>query len=177
MDKKVTSDVRPVSQPTPDAGSSASPKPKHKKGGFFRWLLVLIIVVVIILAGLWVVSKATSWNVLGINKEGASGDWQAVFLSNGQVYFGQVSNEKADTVIVKNIYYLQVTRRLQPPEGTVEQQSELSLVKLGNELHGPEDEMRINRDHILFIEDLKPDGKVVRAIQRYLETEGETVEE
>jgi len=163
MDKKVTSDVR-----LSDTEMITKPGTK-KKSGFFRWLLVLIIVIAIILAGLFVVSKVTGWDVLGINKGGATGDWQAVFLSNGQVYFGQTSHEDKDVVNLKDIYYLQVTRALQPAtEGQTEQQ-ELSLVKLGNELHGPEDQMRINRDHILFIEDLKEDGKVVRAIQRYKE--------
>ncbi|MDO8599214.1 MAG: hypothetical protein Q7S02_03830, partial [bacterium] len=30
--------------------------------------------------------------------------------------------------------------------------------------HGPTDEMRINRDHVLFIEQLRSDATVVRAI-------------
>jgi hypothetical protein len=166
MDKNVTSDVK-----VSDTEKMAQPKSK-KKGGFFRWLIVLIIVLLIILAGLFVVSKVTGWNVLGIDKGNASGEWQAVFLSNGQVYFGQIKDENTDTIILRDIYYLQVTRALQPPEGNVEQQNdELSLVKLGNELHGPEDEMFINRAHVLFIENLKEEGKVVRAIQRYIEEE------
>lgn len=163
MDKNVTSDVRPS-----DTEKMAQPK-SNKKGGFFRWLIVLIIVLLIILAGLFVVSKVTGWNVLGINQESASGKWQAVFLSNGQVYFGQIKSEDTDTIILRDIYYLQVTRALQPAEGNAEQQNELSLVKLGNELHGPEDEMMINRAHVLFVENLKEEGKVVRAIQRYVE--------
>jgi len=162
MDKKVTSDVK--------APETSMDKPRaNKKGGFLRWLLVLIIVIVIILIGLFAVSKVTGLNILGMNESRTSGDWQAVFLSNGQVYFGQTLKEGSEIVILKDIYYLQVTRALQPAEGDAQQQSELSLVKLGNELHGPEDQMRINRDHILFIEDLKEDGKVVRAIQRYKE--------
>jgi len=46
-------------------------------------------------------------------------------------------------------------------------QGELSLVKLGNELHGPTDAMHINRDQILFIEDLKDDSNVFQAITNY----------
>jgi hypothetical protein len=162
MDKKITSDVKiPGTEKVTKLG-------EKKKGGFFRWLIVLIIVLLIILAGLFVVSKVTGWNILGLDKSGADGEWQAVFLSNGQVYFGQTKTENSETVVLKDIYYLQVTKGLQPAEGNTEQ-NELSLVKLGNELHGPEDQMRINRDHILFIEDLKPEGKVVRAIQRYKE--------
>jgi hypothetical protein len=34
-------------------------------------------------------------------------------------------------------------------------------------LHGPEDEMRINRDQILFTEDIKADGRVAQAIAEY----------
>jgi hypothetical protein len=60
----------------------------------------------------------------------------------------------------------------QTQEGTAAQsstQSELSLVKLGNELHGPQDEMKINASQVLFTERLRSDSKVVDAITRYLE--------
>lgn len=92
---------------------------------------------------------------------------QAVFLTNGQVYFGYVSCENCRTVKIKNIYYLQV-QDLQPPKDEKQQQPQLSLVKLGNELHGPKDLMRINREHILFIEDMRDDSKVNGAIEDYI---------
>lgn len=98
--------------------------------------------------------------------------WQAVFLSNGQVYFGHVLDEKADPVVLQEIYYLQVIQPLQQTsqgEGSLQLEPELSLVKLGNELHGPRDEMRIVRANVLFIEDLKDNGKVVEAIRRHKE--------
>ncbi len=41
------------------------------------------------------------------------------------------------------------------------------MVKLGNELHGPEDEMFITKEHVLFYEDMKADGKVMQAIKEY----------
>lgn len=154
---------------------SVSDNYKVKRPSIFRWISILIVVILIILAGLFVISKVTKWNILGLGQTG-SGNWQAVFLSNGQVYFGNLSNENSDTVVLKNIYYLQVTKKLQPADTTADTtattgaQDELSLVKLGNELHGPEDEMKINRAHILFTEDLKPDGKVAKAIQSYIET-------
>ena len=47
--------------------------------------------------------------------------------------------------------------------------SDAALLKLGNELHGPEDWMRINQDHVLFIEKLKQDSKVSQAIRDYEE--------
>ena len=97
-------------------------------------------------------------------------NWQAVFLTNGQVYFGKVAKEGSQKVVLQDIYYLQVTQPLQTSgdqQAQAAAQNELSLVKLGNELHGPEDQMRINADQVLFIEDLKSDSRVVEAINNY----------
>lgn len=100
--------------------------------------------------------------------------YQAVFLTNGQVYFGKLSNPTRDYLTLQDIYYLQVT---QPPlqgsvgqtqqQATQGQQPQVSLVKLGNELHGPEDEMYLSRSQVLFYENLKEDGQVVKAIREY----------
>ncbi len=95
--------------------------------------------------------------------------YQAVFLTSGQVYFGKVAHQNRQFVTVTDIYYLRVSQPLQPPEGeeNAANQPNLALIKLGNELHGPVDKMEINRDHILFIEDMKADSKVVEAISDY----------
>ena len=90
-----------------------------------------------------------------------AGTYQAVFLSNGQVYFGMLSHRKSQYPTLTNIYYLQTGQQLQPSATS----PNVSLVKLGDELHGPADTMRINRDHIVFIEDLKPDSQVVALIE------------
>lgn len=114
------------------------------------------------------------------NAEKLSG-YQAVFLTNGQVYFGKISNTDEQYVHLTNIYYLQVNQALQTANGTsaaaaaaaaANQSTQLSLVKLGNELHGPSDEMNINRDQILFYEDLKQAGQVAQAIQKYQQSGG-----
>ena len=46
--------------------------------------------------------------------------------------------------------------------------SDVQLIKLGNELHGPEDQMQITKDQVLFWENLKADGKVSKAIDSYV---------
>lgn len=132
------------------------------------WIVGIIVVVAIVVLA-----------VMGSQgKLGTSEGYQAVFLSNGQVYFGKVSGERSSTVTVRDIYYLRVQRQVQPkPEGEGEEQpaqQQVQLIKLGNELHGPKDEMRINHDHILFIEDLKDDGRVVTAIKAFQERGGAT---
>lgn len=146
----------------------AQPPVMPKKSGMSGKIIAVIIVIVVILIGLFLVSKYTSWNILNVNKEavGASG-WQAVFLTNGQVYFGKIEKQNNDLIVLKDIYYLQVATSPQPAPAEGAAQQNLSLVKLGNELHGPKDAMKINMDQVLFTEELKADSKVVDAIVRY----------
>lgn len=91
---------------------------------------------------------------------------QAVFLTNGQVYFGVIQSKDGDRIVLSDIYYLQSDRAINNASN-LESQQDIKLVKLGNELHGPEDLMEINWQHVLFIEDLKADSRVVKAIQDF----------
>jgi hypothetical protein len=98
--------------------------------------------------------------------------YQAIFLSNGQVYFGKASNLNGNYITLMDVYYLQVSQVLQPVQGKKEPQptQSITLVKLGvSELHKPKDQMLINRDQVLFVEDLEQDSQVVQAIARYKE--------
>jgi len=125
------------------------------------WLALIIAVVVILLA-------AAGYFLMAKSKLGSvAGGYQAVFLSNGQVYFGKVANKDDNFVKLTDIYYLQLKQPLQNQNQDMLNQPDLTLIKLGNELHGPADMMEINRTQILFIEDLKKDSKVVQAIEKY----------
>lgn len=98
-------------------------------------------------------------------------DYSAVFLTNGQVYFGKLTELNSDEVVIVDIFYLQVNQQegLQPSNASTNNAAspEISLVKLGNELHGPNDRMRINRSQVLFTESLKDDSKVVKAVEDF----------
>lgn len=114
----------------------------------------------------------------------ASG-YQAVFLSNGQVYFGKLTGFNGSEPVLKDVYYLKVGTILEPgtagKQGDVKVEgkttkeataaavprSTLTLVKLGEEIHGPSDEIKLNKDQILFVENLRDDSKVVDAIKKY----------
>ncbi|HSE60995.1 MAG TPA: hypothetical protein VLA88_01725 [Candidatus Saccharimonadales bacterium] len=121
----------------------------------------LVVLVVLVVAG-WM-----AWSKMGGTSGEVKGDrYQALFLTNGQVYFGKLSNVDDKYVKLTDIYYLQVQQTVQPDTNKDKnQQPQVSLAKLGSELHGPEDSMLVNRDQVLFWENLKNDGKVVQAIQ------------
>lgn len=93
-----------------------------------------------------------------------SRSYQAVFLSNDQVYFGKVSGFPWGNKKLQDVYYLRVAEGLQAQDGRPLSQ-EIQLVRLGNEIHGPTREMIINAEHILFIEKLRDDSAVVKSIR------------
>ncbi len=84
--------------------------------------------------------------------------YYAVFLANGQVYFGNMLDNNSLEIVLRNVYYIQSGST--PTSG-------INLVKLGTEIHGPESEMYINRSQVLFYEKLKADSKVVQSIESY----------
>lgn len=142
------------------------------KEGMNKSILAAIIVVVALGVGYALMQKSSAPEaILGEALDINSDAYHAVFLSNGQVYFGKVSHPSSQYVTLQEVFYLQVQTTLQPKdedaEGEQTKQSEVKLVKLGQELHGPNDRMDINRDHVLFIEELKPESKVVQTIQNF----------
>lgn len=123
------------------------------------WYFILSILAIVILA-------AATVFYLSNRSTKSSSRRQAVFLTNGQVYFGYVENPYKDVVRIKNIYYLK-TQDLLTQNDTTDEKKKISLVKLGNELHGPTDEMLISRYQILFIEDMRDNSKINDAIEKF----------
>ncbi len=97
-----------------------------------------------------------------------SSKMQAVFLNNGQVYFGNITELNNNYLTVSNVYYLRVNQQVQPGQQNAQAQNDVSLVKLGCELHGPQDLMIINRSEVTFWENLKSDGQVGKAVAEYV---------
>lgn len=127
-------------------------------------LKILAVLVVILLIGLAV--KLFVFSDLGLAEN--KSEWQAIFLTNNEVYFGKVARVNKEVVVVQSIFYLQNKEALQQGAIAKTQTGDIALIKLGSELHGPMDEMRINKNQVLFVEDMKDESKIVKAIKDYL---------
>lgn len=94
--------------------------------------------------------------------------YQAVFLNNGQVYFGNVTSIDNNYVRLVNIFYLTQTSSTGTDATKASTSSDYSLVKLGcQQIHYPYDQMIINRTQVTFWENLNKDGKVVQSIKTF----------
>ncbi len=87
--------------------------------------------------------------------------WQAVFLSNNQVYFGKLQNITDSYVALSSVYYLRSSTDLDQAQ---KDSPSLNLIKLGGELHGPEDVIYIPKSSVLFWENMKDSSRVVQTI-------------
>ncbi len=95
---------------------------------------------------------------------------QAVFLNTGQVYFGNIKDINNNYFILTNIFYLQTSNTngsSSTTGSTSAANTNVSLVKLGCELHAPYDQMIINTNSVTFWENLKPTGQVAKAVAAF----------
>lgn len=137
--------------------SSEGPRSGGKKG------LALLIVGIVVLLTVVVVLVFTIFFL-----PSSKAPWHAVFLTNGRTYFGHIVKQNSQEVVLRDVYYIQV-QQLEPTEGEEQPQPQLSLVSITDELHAPQSEMQINREHVLFIEKLQSSSQVVTTLEELLE--------
>lgn len=139
------------------------PRGSDKSGKFkpilFWFLGILVLLASIFGAWRFYESKQT----FKLNDPNAS-PYYAVFLVNGQVYFGRPLRETRKEFVLTDVYYLQLSGKAGELAAGPEGEQRFALVKLGQEVHGPTDVLFINRQNILFYEQLSKESKVVESI-------------
>lgn len=154
-----------VTNPAAPAGGHVR-RDKGSKGIKILSVALLFAVTAVILVVLFMLGFAPAKNEESFIKEDKM---QAVFLNGGQVYFGKLQDLNKDYLRMTDIYYLRVNQQVQPnQQSSSSTQNDISLVKLGCELHGPQDEMLVNRQQVIFWENLKDDGQVAKAVADYI---------
>lgn len=160
----------PVRRTTTAHHSPSSRFAKEQKSKKPIILAAVAVAVVIIIA-------ISSWTLLSSGTSSStapaidSGKYQAVFFTNGQVYFGKLKPFNGEYMELTDVYYLQAKTtsddsKLQSTTDNANLDN-VTMIKLGEEIHGPEDKMVISKDQVLFYENLKTDGKVAKAIEKY----------
>jgi hypothetical protein len=87
--------------------------------------------------------------------------YQAVFLANGQTYFGHYVERLGPYVKIENAFYIQQT-----PAANENEQPTSKIVRRGSELHEPTAFVLIPKSAILFVEDLRADSSVAQFMDR-----------
>ena len=85
-------------------------------------------------------------------------EYQAVYLDNGQVFFGKISETGSPFPLLREVFFVQTQVDREKKE------SKNLLIRRGSEAHGP-DFMRLNLRHIVVIEPVAPDSRVAQLIR------------
>ncbi len=107
---------------------------------------------------------------------------QAVFLTNGQVYFGRITTLDKDLLILEDVFYpkAQTTDADKTTENAsadiVTEAGGVVLRKLGtSEFHQPQDTLYIEPSNMLYWENLDTDSRVTKGIVEYEKKQTNTV--
>lgn len=129
---------------------------KNQSSQILAGLAFIIGVLLIVALGFkayWLLSKGAA----EVRERIKQATYQAVFLDDKQIYFGKLRDIDSQYPILDDVYYVKLES---------EDAASGRLVKLGQEEpHNPYDQMIINRDHILFWENLKDDSQVIQTIR------------
>lgn len=155
--------VRNIADRSDSPVHGRSGKQKKSKLKIIAMAIGIVLIIGILSFGGWSMYKSSTNSAID------GGKYQALFLTNGQVYFGKLKTLNGGYMKLTDIYYLQAktTASSENPQETSDSTSDVQLIKLGNEIHGPSDEMIISKDQILFFENLKKDSKVAESISKY----------
>lgn len=170
--RRVPEEPQPV-EPQASRAVHHSPvnQAKSSKPSFIQRLvkpLALVAIILAIIVAGWLVWS----NGRGFGSTIDPNKYQAVFFSNGQVYFGKLRVISSQSMVLSDVYYLKspngesgANNPQDSPADT--DKGNVQLIKLGNEIHGPEDAIEISREQVLFFENLKNDGQVSKLMKEY----------
>jgi len=94
----------------------------------------------------------------GEKKPTFSTEYQAVFMDNGQIFFGKMEGAGSPYPLLKEVYYI---GKQASPDG---KEVKTMLIKRGNEWHSP-DSMYLNSRHIVIIESVGAGSRVAQLIK------------
>ena len=172
-------DFRQISQPgQPGTGRPAAPathaaEPDHKpekasgKSKQYNWLQLfngIMLIAIAILVGCVALAMTRSGTSASSDTNESqlvkADKYQAVFMQNGESYFGHIVTMNDQYIRLTHVYYL--TRNSDASN------SDYTLIKLGcQQIHNPYDQIVINRAQIKFWENIQDDGTVVTNIKKF----------
>jgi hypothetical protein len=128
----------------------------------FRKIVILLALVLVFVIGYFMIFS-------GGEKEEVKMNWYAVKLVTGEIYYGEIEDKKTDPVEIRNVYYNydQIKNGKVNENFSLDESSNLRLVKRGKETHGPAGSMDVVRSQVVYMEPLKEDSKVLKAIMNY----------
>lgn len=159
----VTKDEPPRVSSRPATHASTPVAKRDSKRGLI-WTISLVVFALLVGGfGGYVFANSHTATDTGID----ASKYQAVYLMNGQLYFGKLSMLDANRLKLTNVYYLQsgTSQDATSKTSSSSTDAKFQLIKLTGAIYGPSDEMIISKDQVLYYQNLNADSKASQLIQ------------
>lgn len=143
------------------SSSQRSSAREKRSPRFIKSVAVVIAILAVVVLGWLGWSKIQGGGGMVID----AGKYQAVSISDGQIYFGKLSAVNDEYVKLSGAYYLQAQPTESEDADSKQQpatQGDVKLIKLENKIYGPENEIVIAKSQIISYENLQPEGQVAK---------------
>lgn len=139
---------------------------KRRDIDYTRYIWIFLLAVIVVASLSFFLNRKKDDNIPKETEQAVVEQWYSVKLVNGEIYYGEIGDTKADPVVIKNVYYDYdlLNKKEETTEGEKPAAGGLRLVKRGKESYGPDGTMSIVRGQVLFFEPLKEESKVLKAI-------------
>lgn len=127
-----------------------------KKERLVTYVAALVAVLVIAVAVSWLLDNKFMQQI-------DKSSYQVVYLTNGQAYFGKLQNTGGEYLVMKEPYAAQ---SVAPKEGETQTGATTTLLKVSQQVYGPQDSIAIKSDQVSFWQNLRSDSKVTAAIKQ-----------
>ena len=136
----------------------------QKRGAIKLVVIILVLVLAVTFIGVSLWQDGTFRNVSQTIR--FKNSYQAVFLSNGQLYFGKITEITNEYIMMDSPHFLQLA---QEPGEQVESevQPEMKLISIKDEFHKPKDFVMIEKSSVIFIEELRGASQIADAIENF----------
>lgn len=139
-------------------------KEKFEKGevpeGASRLPWIALVVIIAVGLGIFWWMKRTGAASINLSSD----KYQAVFVSNGQTYYGKLHAFESNYPYLTEVYYLALQPQQEFNTTPTPAPQNFTVYSLIQDLHGPEDKIVFNKQSILFVEELRDDSSVLQAI-------------
>lgn len=144
--------------------SESDPKQSSRRKKFLLPIMIGLVVVGLAVAG-WFAWSNLRGSSLAIDSD----KYQAVFLTNGNTFFGKLETAGDNQMKLSQVFYPESAATTDADDQQMENPdaNTTRLIPFKEHMYGPEDEMMFDRSQLVFFMNLKSDGQVSKLIKEY----------
>jgi hypothetical protein len=134
------------------------------------WVFLVLLFASFLVGGFyfWRSAEQVKNEALEVKKLDNHNPWYAIKLVDGEIIYGRIADLNTEPLEINPVYYNYDQKKIEKDSGVkpkVNETIDLRLVRRGSETHGPDGALKVFRAQVVYMENLRPDSKVLGVIE------------